>query len=103
MVSRPVVALTCYQEPASWGVWRDVPAVLVPAAYVAALHGAGARAILLPPERGLTEQDAQALLCGVDGLVMGGGADVGPGRYGAVPHPLTQRPRGDRDDAEIAL
>jgi putative glutamine amidotransferase len=51
----------------------------------------------------MTEQDAQALLSRVDGLLCAGGADVGPGRYGAVPHPLTQRPREDRDDAEIAL
>jgi putative glutamine amidotransferase len=33
-MSRPLVALTCYAEPASWGVWRDVLAVLVPQAYV---------------------------------------------------------------------
>ena len=103
MVTRPIVALTCYLEPASWGVWHQVPAVLVPAAYVAVLRAAGAQAVLLPPEQGLTEQEAQALLSGVDGLVVAGGADVSPGRYGATPHPLTQRPREDRDDAEIAL
>jgi putative glutamine amidotransferase len=102
-VSRPVVAVTCYLEPASWGVWQRVPAVLVPAAYVTALRAAGARAVLLPPEQGLSEQEAEALLAGVDGLVVVGGADVGASRYGTVPHPLTQRPREDRDDAEIAL
>ena len=47
---RPLVALTCYVEPASWGAWRDVPAVLVPAAYVAALRSAGAQPVLVPPE-----------------------------------------------------
>jgi putative glutamine amidotransferase len=103
MTRRPVVALTCYLEPASWGVWRDVPAVLVPAAYVVALRDAGARAVLLPPEQGLTVDDAQALLAGVDGLVVAGGADVDASRYGAVPHPLAHRPRDDRDDSEIAL
>jgi putative glutamine amidotransferase len=102
-VVRPVVAVSCYLEPASWGVWQQVPAVLVPAAYVVALRAAGARVVLLPPEEGLSEQDALALLSGVDGLVLAGGADVGPGRYGAGSHPLTQRPRDDRDESEIAL
>jgi len=102
-VTRPTVAVTCYLEPASWGVWQQVPAVLVPAAYVSALQAAGARAVLLPPERGLSEEEALAVVSGVDGLVVAGGADVGPGQYGASPHPLTQRPRDDRDDTEIAL
>jgi putative glutamine amidotransferase len=51
----------------------------------------------------MTAHDARALLSGVDGLVVAGGADVGAARYGAVPHPLAQRPRDDRDDAEVAL
>jgi putative glutamine amidotransferase len=84
-------------------VWQQVPAVLVPAAYVQALRRAGARVLLLPPERGLTGEDAHDLLSRVDGLVVAGGADVAPERYAAVPHPLSQRPREDRDDAEVAL
>jgi putative glutamine amidotransferase len=102
-VTRPIVALTCYQDPASWGVWRNVPAVFIPAAYVVALRDAGAQPVLLPPEEGLTESDARALLAVVDGLVVAGGADVRPARYGATPHPHAQRPRDDRDDSEIAL
>ena len=103
MTRVPVVGLTCYLEPASWGVWQQVPAVLVPAAYVHALRAAGARVLLLPPEQGLSVPDAAALLSSLDGLVVAGGADVSPERYGAVPHPLSQRPRLDRDDAEVAL
>jgi putative glutamine amidotransferase len=59
--------------------------------------------VLLPPEKGLTREDAEAVLSRVDALVVAGGADVDPARYGAVPHPLSQRTRQDRDDAEVAL
>ncbi|GAB3595354.1 gamma-glutamyl-gamma-aminobutyrate hydrolase family protein [Angustibacter peucedani] len=102
-MSRPLVGLTCYAEPASWGVWRDVPAVLVPAAYVDALRGAGARVLLVPPERSLGADDARQLVDVLDALVVAGGADVDPARYGQQPHPVLQAPRPDRDDAETAL
>lgn len=102
-MTRPLVALTCYAEPASWGVWRQVPAVLVPAAYVEALHAAGAQVLLVPPQEELTDDDAAALVARVDGLVVAGGVDVAAGRYGAVSHPLVQGARPDRDDAELAL
>jgi putative glutamine amidotransferase len=100
---RPLVALTCYAEPASWGVWHDVPAVLVPQTYVDALRGAGARVVLVPPERGLGRDEAAELLGVVDALVVAGGPDIDPARYGQQPHPVLQAPRPDRDDAEIAL
>ncbi len=97
------MGLTCYAEPASWGVWRDVPAVLVPAAYVDALRGAGARVLLVPPERALPPDEARRLVDVLDALVIAGGADVDPARYGQQPHTVLQAPRPDRDDAETAL
>ena len=39
----------------------------------------------------------------LDGLVISGGADVDPGRYGAEPHPRTAGWRPDRDAWELAL
>ncbi|WP_426561556.1 gamma-glutamyl-gamma-aminobutyrate hydrolase family protein [Angustibacter sp. McL0619] len=102
-MSAPLIGLTCYAEPASWGVWRDVPAVLVPAAYVDALRAAGARVLLVPPEHCLDAADADRVVAALDGLVLAGGADVDPARYGEQPHPVLQAPRPDRDDAEVAL
>jgi putative glutamine amidotransferase len=102
-MSRPLVALTCYGEPASWGVWRDLPAVLVPRDYVAALARAGAQVLLVPPEQDLSGADAARLLAGFDALVLAGGVDLDPDRYGASPHPGQQPARPDRDDAELAL
>ncbi|HET8615037.1 MAG TPA: gamma-glutamyl-gamma-aminobutyrate hydrolase family protein [Actinomycetales bacterium] len=102
-MTRPVVALTCYAEPASWGVWRDVPAVLVPAAYVRSLRDAGADVVLLPPAERLGDADAARLLAPFDALVVAGGVDVDPARYGDAAHPTVQSARPDRDDAELAL
>jgi putative glutamine amidotransferase len=100
---RPLVALTCYAEPASWGVWRDVPAVLVPEGYVRSLRDAGAEVVLLPPQERLSDADADRLVALFDALVVAGGPDVDPARYGQSAHAAVQSSRPDRDDAELAL
>nr|MDT0661407.1 gamma-glutamyl-gamma-aminobutyrate hydrolase family protein [Micromonospora sp. DSM 115978] len=94
---RPIVGITTYREPASWGVWREVPAALVPDDYVRAVTAAGGRAVLLPPDA--ADADVVPML---DGLVLAGGADLGPDLYGATPHPHT-RDRPDRDAGELVL
>lgn len=96
-MSRPVIGVTAYVEPAGWAVWRDVPAALVPQAYVRAVTASGGRAVLLPPD------DLDADVVGVlDGLLLAGGADVDPERYGQPPDPRTES-RPDRDAGELAL
>jgi putative glutamine amidotransferase len=103
-VSKPVIGITSYVEPASWGAWSQVPAALVPNAYVEHLRGAGAIAVLLPPlGEGVADDDARRLLSRLDGLVLAGGADVESSRYREPPHALAQQPRPDRDAAELAL
>ncbi|WP_307803868.1 gamma-glutamyl-gamma-aminobutyrate hydrolase family protein [Micromonospora echinofusca] len=94
---RPVVGITAYVEPAGWGPWRDLSAVLVPYAYVRAVTGAGARAVVLPPDDG----DAD-VLAGLDGLVLAGGADLDPARYAEPPGRWTES-RPDRDAGEFTL
>lgn len=94
---RPVVGITTYVEPASWAVWHDVPAALVPQTYVQMVADAGGRAVLLPPDG--VDADVLAVL---DALVLAGGADVGAGLYGQPPAPLTDS-RPDRDAGELAL
>jgi len=96
-VSRPVVGLTCYAEPARWGAW-DQPAALIPWTYVDGLQRAGARVVVLPPD----DADA-AVLDRLDALVIAGGADVDPARYGAEPHATTDVPRTTRDESELLL
>ncbi|MFI7600709.1 gamma-glutamyl-gamma-aminobutyrate hydrolase family protein [Actinoplanes sp. NPDC049681] len=94
---RPVIGITTYVEPATWGVWHDLPTALLPHDYVAAVQAAGGRAVLLPPD----DLDADVVRV-LDGLVLSGGADVGPELYGSEPGPLTVT-RPDRDSAELLL
>jgi putative glutamine amidotransferase len=95
---RPLVGITCYIESASWGTWQDTPAALLPHAYVRAVTGAGARPVLLPPD----DTDA-GVLDVLDGLVLAGGADIDPARYGDDPHPETTGLRPERDAGELTL
>ncbi|WP_319458914.1 gamma-glutamyl-gamma-aminobutyrate hydrolase family protein [Micromonospora sp. RTP1Z1] len=96
-MSRPLIGITAYVEPASWAAWRDVPAALVPQAYVRAVTASGGRALVLPPD----DADADVLRV-LDGLLLAGGADVGPERYGQPHDPRTES-RADRDAGELAL
>jgi putative glutamine amidotransferase len=103
-VSKPVIGITSYVEPASWGAWTQVPAALVPHAYVEHVRAAGGIPVVLPPlGADATDDDARRLLSRLDGLVLAGGADVESSRYGEPPHELAQEPRRDRDAAELAL
>jgi putative glutamine amidotransferase len=94
---RPLIGITAYVEPARWGAW-DMRAVLIPESYVQMVHDAGGRAVVVPP----FDEDAADLVRRLDGIVLAGGADVEPSRYGAVAHPRTVA-RPDRDAGELAV
>jgi putative glutamine amidotransferase len=96
---RPLIGLSTYREQARWGVW-DQPADLLATTYADSVQRAGGVPVLLPPVEPASATYAVARL---DGLVVTGGADVDPGRYGAEPHPLTVTWRTDRDAWELAL
>jgi putative glutamine amidotransferase len=95
---RPVIGITTYVEEARWGAW-DVPAALVPHAYVEAVERAGGRPLLVPPSRDGVEETLDAL----DGLILSGGSDLDPAIYGAEAHAQTIVVRPDRDAAELEL
>ena len=94
---RPLVGITASFDRATWSLWRDEVA-LVPAAYVRAVQAAGGHPVLLPPDA-----DAATMLPRLDALVLSGGADLDPGRYGAAASPQTTDVRPDQDAAELAL
>ncbi|MFF4602308.1 gamma-glutamyl-gamma-aminobutyrate hydrolase family protein [Streptomyces sp. NPDC001339] len=98
-MTSPLIGVSTYQEEAGWGVWT-LPAALVPAGYPRLVQRSGGLPVLLPPGDPAT---AAATVARLDGLVIAGGADVAPDRYGAEPHPRTGPPALDRDAWELAL
>jgi len=101
--SRPLIGITSYVEPAAWGVWRNVPAALVPHRYVRHVQQAGGIAVVVPPLAPPVDSAAAEVLDHLDGLVIAGGVDVEPSRYGEEPDATVQEPRPDRDESELAL
>ncbi|MRK02719.1 gamma-glutamyl-gamma-aminobutyrate hydrolase family protein [Aeromicrobium sp. S22] len=98
-MTRPVIGLSAYREPARWGVWHE-SADLLPSTYAGAVAAAGGVAVILPPGH---PENADAVVGRLDGLVLAGGADVDPRRYGAQVHERTAGWRVDRDQWELAL
>lgn len=100
---RPVIGITCYVEPVDRGGWVGTPSSLLPQTYAESVQAVGALALLIPPRRDADDALAAAILDRVDALIIAGGADVEPSRYGAQPHPRVQAGRPDRDTTELAL
>lgn len=98
---RPVVGLSSYREPATWGLW-SASADLLPTAYALAVEAAGGVPLLLPPTTPYGDA-ARAVVARLDGLVVSGGADVDPERYGEERHATVTTTRPDRDAWELAL
>ena len=96
---RPVIGITAYEESATWGVWDTELAAIVPANYVRAVAEAGGIPVVLPVQA----FGAPELVARLDGVVLSGGPDVDPIRYGADPHPETGPPRAGRDSFELAV
>jgi len=98
-MARRVIGISTYREQARWGVW-DTLADVLHVEYAQAVERAGGAAVLLPPADPATASD---VLARVDGLVIAGGADVDPARYGEEAHPSVGGWRPDRDAWELAL
>ena len=96
--SRPLIGLSAYRQQASWGVW-NTQADLLNSLYARSVEAAGGIALLLPPQGDVSA----AVVRRLDGLIISGGADVDPERYGEQPHPQTQTAQPDRDAWELAL
>jgi putative glutamine amidotransferase len=95
-MGRPIIGLTTYGEQTKFGS-NDTFSAVLPMAYVHAVHSSGGRAVLV------TQDDPDPdVIADLDGLIITGGADVDPSRYGEVPHPRTVS-RPDRDEAEFLL
>ena len=96
-LSAPVIGVTTsvnvrdYETP-------EQAVVMVPANYPQAIRRAGGIPILL------TEgDDVETLLDRLDGIIIAGGRDVDPARYGEEPHERTDNLRPEQDTWESAL
>jgi gamma-glutamyl-gamma-aminobutyrate hydrolase PuuD len=99
-VTVPLVAIPGYRL-ATGGVapWASGGFGL-PEPYVAALCRAGIQPVILPA---VPTGDPDRLLARFSGLLLAGGGDVDPRRYGAEPHPAVYGVDAGRDELELAL
>ncbi|WP_329114652.1 gamma-glutamyl-gamma-aminobutyrate hydrolase family protein [Streptomyces sp. NBC_01465] len=100
MSRRPLIGISTYLvESARWGVW-DLPAALLPAGYPRLVRDAGGLAVMLPPD---DPSAAAEVVARLDGVVIAGGPDVDPVRYGAARDPRCGPAAPERDAWELAL
>ena len=98
----PLIALPAYPMPSGRvDGWAD-PAVAIQAMYVESLQRAGAQEAVLGP-RHLDHGEAIAVLERFDGVLLPGGGDVSPERYGAARAEETYGTSPLRDEFEFAL
>ncbi|MDQ4504116.1 gamma-glutamyl-gamma-aminobutyrate hydrolase family protein [Sinomonas sp. ASV322] len=101
MSDTPVIGLTTYRQPADWSTWRRVEADLLPSDYARSVERAGGIPVLLPAFA--TADAAAAAVDRLDGLLLAGGADINPARYGQAPHESIAGWYDERDASELWL
>ena len=80
-----------------YGNWQRHAAIL-PSAYVSMIDEAGGIPMIIPPAG-----DMSNLLGSIDGLIVSGGPDVSPSRYGQEPSPMTKEFYPEQDETEMGL
>jgi len=98
--SPPLVAIPAYHLAAGRVADWSRGGYAVPDAYVTALQRAGARVALLPA---VAAEEPEATLAPFHGLLLAGGGDVEPVRYGGTPHAEVYGVDSARDAVELAL
>ncbi len=95
---RPVIGITAYREPVT-RAGEEVDAAVLPATYAEAVRRAGGVPLVVPP----LAAHAGETLGAIDGLLLTGGGDVDPSRYGATAGDRVAEVRPLRDEAELQL
>lgn len=98
-VKRPLIGITGRQDSSA----RLLNATMhsVGATYTRAVHEAGGTPLIIPPLH--RDDDWPNLLRRLDGLLLSGGEDIAPKRYGQEHKPWTGRVDEARDYAELGL
>lgn len=90
---QPLIGITSY------GIGSDPRRYTLPTVYVQAVRRAGGRAVILPPG----DDAPGSVLASLDGLILAGGGDIDPARYGQAPHRELYGVDPERDAFEFAL
>ena len=97
MNRRPLVALTTSTDQKGGGHSR--PSVFLYTRYIAALEAIGVTPVLITPAH--SRESIAALMSSCRGLVLSGGEDVDPARYGEAPSPALGTITPERDEMEF--
>lgn len=98
---KPRIGLTTYRQRGRTGIW-DTEMAMIPAFYIEGVTKAGGLAVMIPPQP-VDRADAEAILQGIDALMICGGRDVESSRYGQTPHEKAEEPDRLRDELEDQL
>jgi putative glutamine amidotransferase len=95
----PTIGITAWPRPVDL-LGTPQSNQTVPTSYVSSVTRAGGVAVLLPV---VADDDIDGMLDAVDGVVLTGGGDIAPDRYGTEQEPETDRvdPRRDRFDLAV--
>ncbi len=93
----PVIGITTWQRPIATQLGEGRPTHTLGVEYADAIAHAGGLPVLLPPSA-----EPATILDRIDGLVLSGGEDVDPSRYGRAPE-AGKRYSADRDEFELEL
>ncbi|MGD1995808.1 MAG: gamma-glutamyl-gamma-aminobutyrate hydrolase family protein [Anaerolineae bacterium] len=95
----PLIGITARSESPSGS--PEKPLYAVAQTYVQAVRRVGGLSLILSPV--VDEEEAGLLLSRLDGLILSGGGDVAPARYGEEEDPAVQGVDPQRDRSELAL
>jgi len=93
----PVIGLTAYRGLNG----KDSPIVALMESYLFAVTEAGGVPVLVPP--GLSDAASRELYTRLDGILLTGGGDIAPERFGGQPHPKIGDVDPERDAVEFSL
>jgi putative glutamine amidotransferase len=102
VVSRPLVALTARRLATDRVRGWHAPGTGERASYMDRVRAAGGWPVLCDPTS-LSDDEAMAFVTRFDALLLTGGPDVEPARYGEEPHPSVYGTDTTVDDFELAL
>lgn len=95
---RPVIGIPCYSATREGS---RTPLYGNNLSYVRAVQRAGGAVFLIPPH--LDSEALEAICSRLDGLLLSGGCDIDPARYGEEQIAACQQPEPERDELELAL